>query len=128
MQVSTRAFYAWAKAPESSAQKTQQKQLETKALELVEKNKKTYGSRRLSEAFKKEGIQVGRFKGNGSVAPHGLPDLILASSQFLVRIDNENKYTMAAACGSLAREWLESDGLLSPARAQSQNLFTLDAA
>ena len=39
---------------------------------------------------------------NGSVAPHGLPDLILASSQFLVRISHENKRTMAAACGSLA--------------------------
>ena len=35
---------------------------------------------------------------NGPVAPHGLPDLIPASSQFLVRIDNENKCTMAAAC------------------------------
>jgi hypothetical protein len=41
-------------------------------------------------------------KSNGSVAPHGLPDLILASSQFLVRISHENKRTMAAACGSLA--------------------------
>jgi hypothetical protein len=65
---------------------------------------------------------------NGPAAPHGLPALILASSQFLVRIDNENKYTMAAACGSLAREWLESGGLLPPARAQPQNLFTMDAA
>ena len=62
MQVSTSAFYVWAKTPASTAQKAQQKQLEMKALELFEKNKKTYGSRRLSEAFKKEGIEVGRFK------------------------------------------------------------------
>jgi hypothetical protein len=60
--------------------------------------------------------------------PSRPPSREMASSQFLVRIDNENKYTMAAACGSLAREWLESGGLLSPARAQSQNLFTMDAA
>jgi len=45
---------------------------------------------------------IPRVQGNGSVAPHGLPDLILASSQFLVRISHENKRTMAAACGSLA--------------------------
>jgi hypothetical protein len=49
--------------------------------------------------------------------PSRPPSRKMASSQFLVRIDNENKYTMAAACGSLAREWLESGGLLSPARA-----------
>jgi hypothetical protein len=75
-------------------------------------------------------VQAQRFfiERNRPAATHGLPDLILASSQFLVRIDNENKYTMAAACGSLAREWLESGGLLSPARTQSQNLFIMDAA
>jgi len=60
--------------------------------------------------------------------PSRPPGRKLASSQFLVRFDNESKCTMAAACGSLAREWLESGGLLSPARAQSQNLFTMDAA
>ena len=38
----------------------------------------------------------------GLAAPHGFPDLILTSSQFLVRIRNENTYTMAAARGSLA--------------------------
>lgn len=39
---------------------------------------------------------------NGPAAPHGLPDLILASSQFSMRICNENTRTLAAACGSLA--------------------------
>jgi hypothetical protein len=38
----------------------------------------------------------------GLPAPHSFPDLILTSSQFLVRIRNENTYTMAVARGSLA--------------------------
>jgi len=40
--------------------------------------------------------------GKGLAAPHGFPDLILTFSQFLVRIRNEDTYTMAAARGSLA--------------------------
>jgi hypothetical protein len=43
-----------------------------------------------------------RFERNGPVAPYGLPDLILASSQFLVRKSHENKCKLATACGSLA--------------------------
>jgi len=85
---------------------------------------------KLLDAITQEGLELpARYpESNRPAATHGLPDLILASSQFLVRIDNENKRTMASACGSLAREWLESGGLLSPARSQSQNLFTMDAA
>jgi transposase InsO family protein len=62
MLVSTSAFYAWAKAPEEPDKKGQQKQLEAKAIQLFDENKHVYGSRRLSEAFAKEDIQVGRFK------------------------------------------------------------------
>jgi hypothetical protein len=51
MLVSTSAFYAWSKTPESTDKKTQQKQLETKACQLFEEHKSIYGSRRLSEAF-----------------------------------------------------------------------------
>jgi len=51
MKVSTSAFYAWAKTPEDTDKKIQQKQLEAKAIELFEENKNVYGSRRLSEAF-----------------------------------------------------------------------------
>ena len=72
MLVSTSAFYAWSKAPESSDKKTRQKQLETKAVQLFEENKKVYGSRRLSEAFIKEDIQVGRFKARQLIKKLGL--------------------------------------------------------
>jgi hypothetical protein len=34
--------------------------------------------------------------------PHTIFYRLLASSHFLVRISNENKCTLAAACGSLA--------------------------
>jgi len=62
MQVITSAYYAWAKTPEDTGKKILQKQLEAKAIELFEENKNVYGSRRLSEAFIKEDIQVGRYK------------------------------------------------------------------
>jgi len=42
MLVSTSAFYAWSKAPESTDKRTLQKQLETKAVQLFEENKKVF--------------------------------------------------------------------------------------
>lgn len=62
MQVSTRAFYTWAKTPEDTDKKIRQKQLEAKSIELFEENKNIYGSRRLSEAFIKNDIQVVHYK------------------------------------------------------------------
>lgn len=72
MQVSTSAFYAWSRMPEESDKKTLKKQLETKAAQLFEENKKVYGSRRLSEAFIKEDIQVGRYKARQLMKKLGL--------------------------------------------------------
>jgi putative transposase len=72
MQVSTSAFYAWAKTPEDTDKKILQKQLEAKAIELFEENKNVYGSRRLSEAFIKEDIQVGRYKARQLMKKLGL--------------------------------------------------------
>jgi hypothetical protein len=40
MLVSTSAFYAWAKTPEDTDKKVLQKQLEVKAFQLFEENKK----------------------------------------------------------------------------------------
>lgn len=72
MQVSTSAFYAWNKAPEDTDKKVLQKQLEAKAIQLFDENKKIYGSRRLSEAFIKEDIQVGRYKAKHLMKKLGL--------------------------------------------------------
>jgi putative transposase len=70
--VSTRAFYACSKAPESNDKKILKKQLETQAVQLFEENKKIYGSRRLAEAFINEDIQVGRFKARQLMKKLGL--------------------------------------------------------
>ncbi len=61
VQVSTSAFYTWSKAPEETDKTVLQKQLEAKAVQLFEENRKTYGSLRLSEAF---------IKGNYSAQHH----------------------------------------------------------
>jgi hypothetical protein len=41
-------------------------------------------------------------QGERVTAPHTIFDRLLASSHFLVRKSNENKCTLAAACGRLA--------------------------
>ena len=72
MEVSTSAFYPWIKTPEDTDKKILKIQLETKAVQLFEENKKIYGSRRLSEAFIKEAIQAGRFKARQLMKTMGL--------------------------------------------------------
>ena len=72
MQVSTSAFYAWSKTPEDTDKKLLEKQLEGKAVQLFEENRKTYGSRRLSEAFIKEDFQVGHYKAGQLMKKMGL--------------------------------------------------------
>jgi transposase InsO family protein len=62
MQVSASAFYAWAQASENTEKARQKEALEAKARQLFESNKKSYGSRRLSDALKKEGVAAGRYK------------------------------------------------------------------
>ncbi|NOT84553.1 MAG: transposase, partial [Methylococcaceae bacterium] len=93
MQVSTSAFYAWAKAPISTARQDRQNQLETKTLELFEKNKKTYGSRRLSTAFKDEGIQVGRHKAGRLMSRLGLQ--VRYPKRFKVTTDSNHNDTVS---------------------------------
>ncbi len=72
MEVSYSAFYAWIKTTEDTDKKILKKQLETKAVQLFEENKKIYGSRRLSEALIKEDFQVGRYKAKQLMKKLGL--------------------------------------------------------
>ena len=62
MEVSPSAYYAWTQVPDYSDKRLRENQLEVKAIQLFADNKKIYGSRRLSEAFINEDINVGRFK------------------------------------------------------------------
>jgi putative transposase len=72
MRVSTSAFYAWAQAPENTAKSKQKAALEARTRELFEEHKKTYGSRRLSDALKKAGWEAGRYQVRGLMARLGL--------------------------------------------------------
>ena len=89
MQVSTSAFYAWAKTPEDTDKKVLQKQLEAKAIELFEENKNVQGSRRLSEAFIKADIQVGRYKARQLMNKLGLKPHY--PKRFKVTTDRDHK-------------------------------------
>lgn len=62
----------WIKTSEDTDKKILKKQLETKAIQLFEENKKIYGSRRLSEAFIKEDFQVGRYNAKQLMKKLGL--------------------------------------------------------
>jgi putative transposase len=93
MQVGASAFYAWAKTPISTARQGQQAQLEARTLELFENNKRTYGSRRLSAAFKDEGIPVGRCKAARLMAKPGLQ--VRHPKRFKVTTDGNHNDTIS---------------------------------
>jgi putative transposase len=62
MQVSSSAFYAWTKRPETSDKTKEKTELEAKVLKIFDDNKQIYGSRRISKELKKAGINAGRYK------------------------------------------------------------------
>jgi putative transposase len=62
MAVSTSAYYAWCNAA-AVGDKTQQDQaLADKLRQIFTDNKHGFGSRRLSDRLKKQGVALGRFK------------------------------------------------------------------
>ena len=60
MKVSTSAYYAWHKGPEFSAK--EKETLKTKIRKIFDDHKQTYGSRRIVNELKKQGIRVDRYK------------------------------------------------------------------
>ncbi len=62
MDVSTSAFYAWCKQPEDSEKIKQQQRLEDKVSQVFNENKQSYGSHRLSNELKKQGLLLGDIK------------------------------------------------------------------
>ncbi|MGZ8239658.1 MAG: IS3 family transposase [Methylobacter sp.] len=93
MRVSTGAFYAWSKTSEDTDKISRQKQLEAKAIQLFEENKKIYGSRRLSEAFIKEDIQAGRYKARQLMKKLGLKPRY--PKRFKVTTDSDHNEAIA---------------------------------
>ena len=72
MKVSTSAYYAWNKQPETTDKAIQEKSLEAKVSQLFYDHKQAYGSRRLSDALTKAGFNVGRYKVRRLMAELGL--------------------------------------------------------
>ena len=62
MQVSSSAFYAWAKRPETSDKTKEKAELDAKIRQIFDDNKQIYGSRRISKELTKAGINAGRYK------------------------------------------------------------------
>ncbi len=62
MQVSTSAFYAWDKQPEFTDKMRQEEALKLKVSQIFYDHKQAYGTRRLSDALKTAGFNVGRYK------------------------------------------------------------------
>ena len=62
MQVSTSAYYAWAKQPEATGRAKEAQALERQIAQIFEDSKQTYGSRRIEDELKKSGIPAGRHK------------------------------------------------------------------
>jgi len=72
MQVSSSAFYSWAKRPESSGKTKEKAGLEAKLRQIFDDNKQVYGSRRISKELKKVGIIAGRYKVRSLMVQMGL--------------------------------------------------------
>jgi putative transposase len=62
MGVSTSAYYEWRKLPEDNAKSQQEQKIIDQARQIFIGNKHCFGSRRLSEGLKKQGLAVGRFR------------------------------------------------------------------
>lgn len=62
MKVSTSAYYAWNKGPEFSAKAKENEKLNAKIRGIFDDHKQTYGSRRIVNELKNQGIRVGRYK------------------------------------------------------------------
>jgi putative transposase len=62
MEVSPSAYYAWCLATEAGGNTREDQVLADKVRNIFVENKCSFGSRRLSDRLKKQGIAVGRFK------------------------------------------------------------------
>jgi transposase InsO family protein len=60
--VSTSAFYAWQHCPKRTENQKKKQAFDAKVKAVFEDNKKVYGSRRLSNYLKAQGISAGRYK------------------------------------------------------------------
>jgi transposase InsO family protein len=72
MQVSTRAYYAWARPPEAAGQAKESQAFGQRVRQVFEDSRQTYGSRRIAAELKKSGTPAGRHKVRSAMARLGL--------------------------------------------------------
>jgi transposase InsO family protein len=72
MQVSTSAYYAWAKQPEATGQAKESLAFERRVARIFEDSRQTYGSRRIADELRKSGMPAGRHKVRSAMARLGL--------------------------------------------------------
>jgi putative transposase len=62
MEVSTSAYYEWSKVSKDKAKERNEQRLADQVRQIFTENKHCFGSRRLSDRLKKQGVAVGRYK------------------------------------------------------------------
>lgn len=72
LQVSTSAYYAWAKQPEATGQAKESLAFERRVARIFEDSRQTYGSRRIADELGKSGLPAGRHKVRSAMARLGL--------------------------------------------------------
>lgn len=71
MEVSNGAFYNWLKTPEDTDKVRRKAEPESKARQLLNGHRQTYGHRRLSTALGEAGMKSGRYQVRRSMARSG---------------------------------------------------------
>lgn len=93
MEVSTSAFYAWSRQPESTDKTREREKLKSKIIELFEENKKVYGARRLSDALGTAGMKAGRYKVGRLMTELGLE--VRYPKKFKITTDSNHNETIS---------------------------------
>jgi len=101
MEVSTSAFYAWVKKPGDTDKIREKEVLETKARQLFNENKQTYGYRRLSDALGKVGIKSGYYQVRHLMARLGLK----ARYPKRFKVTTNSNHNEAISANSLDRQF-----------------------
>jgi transposase InsO family protein len=101
MEVSSGAFYAWAKKPEDTDKTRQRAALEAKARQLFDDHKQTYGYRRLSNELGKAGMKSGHYQVRHLMARLGLK----ARYPKRFKVTTDSNHNDAVSPNSLGRQF-----------------------
>ncbi|NOS73951.1 MAG: IS3 family transposase [Methyloglobulus sp.] len=101
MEVSSGAFYTWLKTPQDSEKAQRKVALETKARQLFNGHKQTYGYRRLSNELGKAGMKSGHYQVRHVMARLGLK----ARYPKRFKVTTDSNHNAAISPNSLGRQF-----------------------